>query len=281
VLWCVPCLGVVGGLVAARALPPVPFVQAAPRRIVSLDPTMTELLFAIGAGGRLVGRSHYDLRPDSARRATDLGPGLRPNVEAIVAVHPDLVLMYDSDDNRATADKLRAFGIATLETRVDRLDEFRRATQTLGRLLHEEARAHAVVDSVDRTLARVRDATRGLPRPTVFIYTWGRPVITVGRDHFLSELVEIAGGLNAYADRPGGSATVVIEDVVKRHPDIILASPLGAADIRRDAAWRAVPAARDGRIAVYDTTIVGRPAASLGMSAVNIARLLHPDARIR
>jgi iron complex transport system substrate-binding protein len=247
-----------------------------PRRIVSLDPTMTEILFAIGAGDRLVGRSHYDLHPSEALRATDLGPGLRPNVEAIIAVHPALVLLYDSDDNRDAVEKLRAFGIPTLVARVDRLDQFRGTTRSLGRVLHEEQRADAVIDSVQRTFARVRAATRALPKRSVFVYTWGRPIITVGRDHFLSELVQIAGGTNVYADRPGGSTTVSMEDVVKRDPDVILVSPAGAADIRRDPAWNAVRAVRAGSFAVYDTTIVGRPAATLGMSAVNIAQLLHP-----
>lgn len=256
-------------------------VLTPPYRIVSLDPTMTELLFANGAGGRLIGRSHYDVHPDSARRAKDLGPGLRPNVEAIVAVHPDLVLLYDSEDNRVAIEQLRAFGVPTLAARVDRLDQFREATLSLGRVLHEEARAKTVVDSVDRTLARVRAATHTLPRRSVFIYTWGRPIITVGHDHFLSELVTIAGGTNIYADRAGGSTTVSLEDVVKRNPDVILVSPLGAADIRRDPSWQAVRAVRAGAFAIYDTTIVGRPAATLGTSALTIARLLHPEVTIR
>ena len=93
----------------------------APRRIVSLNPSTTELLFAIGAGNRLVGRTTYDLWPVAARSVPDLGPGLRPNVEAVLAVHPDLVVLYASDDNRDAARRLRAAGVATAAFRVDRV----------------------------------------------------------------------------------------------------------------------------------------------------------------
>jgi iron complex transport system substrate-binding protein len=253
-------------------------IAAAPRRIVSLNPTTTEVLFAIGAGSRVVGRSMYDAFPESALAVPSLGAALRPNVEAIIGVRPDLVVLYASQDNRAAADRLRQAGIPTAALRIDSIAQFERDTRMLGRMTRDSARAAAVVDSVHATLDRVRAATRSLPRPTVFFHTWDRPLITIGGGSFLNELVDIAGGRNVYADLPGPSGIVTIEDVVRRNPTFVLASPITAASIRSDPRWQAVPAVRAGHVLVFDTTIVGRPSVTLGAAARSLADLLHPGA---
>src|SRR5687768_11276092 len=188
-------------------------VAPAARRIVSLIPATTEILFAIGAGDRLVGRTHWDRYPDSARLVPDLGDGIRPNVEAVLAARPDLVVLYASGDNRAAAARLRGAGVRTVALKVDSIAEFRRATRLLGRLVGDSARGAAVVDSVDAPMARVRAATRALPRPTVFIRSWKTPLLTIGGGSFMTELLDIAGARNVYAELPGPSPQVSLEDV--------------------------------------------------------------------
>ena len=252
-------------------------VGAAPQRIVSLNPTTTELLFALGAGGRLVGRSTYDLFPAEARQVADLGPALRPNVETVLGAHPDLVLLYGSNDNRASAQKLRAAGINTLSLKIDSIAQFQRAITLLGNVLRDSARAAAVRDSITHTLDAVRAATASLSRPTVFWHIWDAPPITIGRGSYMNELTEIAGGKNVYADVAAPSPTVSIEDVVKRNPDFMLAGPEGSRTLRSDARWQQVPAVRQGRILVLDTLVVGRPGIKLGEAAWSLARLFHPD----
>jgi iron complex transport system substrate-binding protein len=249
---------------------------AAPRRIVSLNPTTTEILFAIGAGSRLVGRSHWDSWPDSARYVTDVGNGMGPNVEAVLGVHPDLVVMYASNDDRAAAARLRDAGVPTIAIRTDSIAQFRRVTMLLGKLTGDSARARVVVDSVDRTLERVRAATVNLPHPSVFFHVWESPIITIGSRSFYHELVGIAGGRNVYGDIDQVSPVVTLEDVVKRNPDVILVSPLTAKTILASPQWQAVPAVRAKHVFAYDTNAVGRPSVTLGMAAVNIANLLHP-----
>jgi ABC-type Fe3+-hydroxamate transport system substrate-binding protein len=248
------------------------------RRIVSLNPTTTELLFAIGAGDRVVGRSKWDQWPDSARLVPAVGDGIRPNIESVLAMHPDLVVLYASADNRSAVQSFRAAGIATLALRVDRIDEFRRATHLLGAAIGDTVRARTVRDSVDRTLDRVRVATASLPRPTVFWKVWDEPVITIGRGSFMSELVEIAGGRNVYDDAPAPSPQVAFEDVIRRNPDVVLAGPISAQRMKTDARWSALGAVRRGRLVTFDTTLVGRPSVKLGEAAVSLARLLHPGA---
>jgi iron complex transport system substrate-binding protein len=252
-------------------------VGAAPRRIVSLNPATTEILFTLGAGSRVIGRTQYDLWPDSARLVPSLGSGIRPNVEAVLGTHPDLVLLYASQDNKAAADRFRAAGVNTLSLKVDHIADFRRTTKLLGQILHDSTRAITVIDSVQRTLDRVSSATRSAARPKVFWHIWDAPLITIGSGSFMTELVDIAGARNVYGDITGPSGPIALEDVARRDPDFILAGPVGARQIKSDPRWRIVRAARENKILVVDTLLVARPSVRLGEAAVSLAQLLHPD----
>jgi iron complex transport system substrate-binding protein len=249
-----------------------------PQRIVSLNPTTTEILFALGASKRLVGRSQYDLFPDSAKFVHSVGPALRPNIESVLATNPDLVILYASQDNRPAVDRLRQAGIATVAFKIDSIVQFERDTRLLGRLIGDSSRAAFLVDTIAATLARVRAATASLPRPSVFVHSWDHPIIAIGGGSFMSELLDIAGARNIYADIPGPSATVTLEDIVLRNPDLVLASPVTAPPMRVSARWNAVPAVRAGRLLVYDTALVWRPSVLLGAGAVSLANLIHPGA---
>jgi iron complex transport system substrate-binding protein len=249
-----------------------------PRRIVSLNPTTTEVLFAIGASSRLVGRSQWDVFPDSARFVPSVGQALRPNIEAVVAVHPDLVLLYASADNRAAFDRLRQSGITAVAFNIDSVEQFVRDTRLIGAMTGDSVRAASLADSVQATLARVRAATASLVHPTVFVLAWDKPIIAVGGGSFLTELLEVAGAHNVYADISAPSGPVTLEDVVRRNPEIVLAAPEFVATMRSSPSWRTIPAIRKGRLMAFDTLLVGRPSATLGAAAVSLAELLHPGA---
>jgi ABC-type Fe3+-hydroxamate transport system substrate-binding protein len=259
----------------------MPRFASPPQRIVSMNPATTDLLFAVRAGPRVVGRSKWDLYPDSARLVPSLGDALRPSVESVLGARPDFVIVYASEDNRSAYDRLRDAGIGVLALRIDRIEHFDRAARLLGRLTGNPEAGASVADSVQRTIRRVRDATRGLSRPRVFWRIWDAPLITIGRGSFLSQLVDIAGARNIYEDIRSPSQQVTFEDVVRRDPEFVLVGPEGAEVVARDPAWRAIRAVREGRVRVVDTTLVGRPSVRLGEAAVHLARLLHPGVDIR
>lgn len=249
-----------------------------PARIVSLNPTTTEILFAIGAGPRLVGRSKWDTFPAAAQKVPSIGDALRPNVEAVLAAKPDLVILYASADDHEAADRLRRAGIPTVSFKIDSIAQFARDTRILGRLTGDSATADHVVDTVMATLDRVRRATAPFAHPTVMIHAWDKPIIALGGGSFMSELLEIAGARNAYVDKNVPSLAVTLEDVVQRNPDYILAGADEAAKLRASAEWRAVPAVREGHILIYDMDLVSRPSVELGAAAVSLAKLIHPGA---
>ena len=248
-----------------------------PERIVSLNPATTELLFALGAGPRLVGRTHWDEWPAEALAVPDLGAGVRPNVEAVLAARPDLVVLYASEDNRPAAQRFRAAGIRTLSLKVDRIEHFERSATILGRILDDTLRARVVVDTVRATLDRVAARTAPRPRPTVLWPVDLAPVIAIGAGSFLNQLIEIAGGTNVYGDMEAVSPQLSLEDVHARDPDVILANAALAARIRTEPAWRGLRAVREGRVLEADEVLMGRPSVRMGEAALALARLLHPE----
>ena len=247
-------------------------------RLVSLNPTTTEVAFALGLGGRLVGRSRWDVWPAEAARVQSVGDGIRPNVEAILATRPTLVVLYASADNKPAVRALRAAGVMTLAVRVDSIAEFRRVTTMLGNVLGVPSRARALVDSVDRTLAHVRQVTSDAPRPTVLWRAWEAPLMVIGGGSYLTELIEVAGGRNVFADDPRPSPQVSFEEVLRRRPDLVLAGDSAAArELATSARWRALPAVRDGRVLVIDGELLSRPSVRLGEAALHLASRLHPE----
>ena len=251
-------------------------VAPPPARIVSLNPATTELLFALGAGPRLVGRTHWDEWPVEALAVPDLGPGVRPNIEAVLAAHPDLVVLYASEDNRPAAERLRAAGVRTLSLKVDRIEHFERSVRILGRMLGDSARARLVVDTVRATLDSVAARTAALHKPRVLWPVDVAPVIAIGAGSFLNQLVEIAGGTNVYGDMDAVSPQLSLEDVHARDPDIVLANERLAARIRSEPAWSGLRAVRTGRVIEADEVLMGRASVRMGEAAVALARLLHP-----
>ncbi len=246
-------------------------------RVVSLNPTATEIIYAIGAEQHLVGRSKWDEYPAQVKSVMPLGDGIRPNVEAVLGAKPTLVILYATAENRPAATALRAAGVRTIALRVDHIAQFITLTHTLGTALGATQRAVNVADSVQASLARVRAATRGARAPTVVWPLWQSPVIVVGRGSYLDEIMEIAGARNAFHDLDTPSPSVSIEEIAKRDPDFLIVSANTAARLKDIPAWRAVRAMRDGHLIIDDPALSGRPSVVLGMAANALAQALHPD----
>lgn len=243
-------------------------------RVVSLNPVTTELLFALDAGALLVGRTSWDLFPAEAVAVPDMGAGMGPNVELIIGQRPDLVLLYGSESNRAAARQLHAAGIATLTHRTDKIDDLQRVLPVIAAAIGRDSLGRLVVDSVRASVNAVRD----LPRPSepvrAFWHVWDAPLMTIGGGSYLSELLTVAGATNVFDDISAPSPQIALEEVARRNPDVILASPKAAEKILASATWRAVPAARARRVIVIDTTIIGRPGVRMGEAARFLRRVL-------
>jgi iron complex transport system substrate-binding protein len=234
-------------------------VRAPASRVVSLIPATTELLFAIGAGDAVVGRTQWCDYPPAALQIADLGPGINPNLEAVLAVKPDLVVLYNSAQHAAVATRLRALGIPSLRLNIDLLKDVGRIGRMLGQVTGRAREADSMSAVLDTALASASAAGQGDRRPDVLILVWEQPPMTIGRGSFLSELVERAGGVNVFGDIASSSAPVSIEAVSARDPDLILTAAAGPASIADRPEWQVVRAVRERRFLHITGTENDRP----------------------
>jgi len=233
-------------------------VAAPARHIVSLIPATTELLFAIGAGTSVVGRTEWCDYPPAAAAVPNLGDGIAPNVEAVLAIHPDLVLLYNSAQNASAAARLRGLGIPTLRLNTDKLTDVARIGRQLGRLTGHTTAADSVAAAFDTALAGATVTTPGI-RPKVLLLVWEQPPMTIGRGSFLDELVRRAGGVNLFEDVASSAGTVSIEAVAARDPDLILTTTAGPVAFARRPEWQVVRAVRERRFLPVSGSEFNRP----------------------
>jgi iron complex transport system substrate-binding protein len=233
-------------------------LKAPARRVVSLIPATTELLFAIGAGSSLVGRTQYCDYPPAAERVPNLGDGIKPSVEAVLGQRPDLVILYNSGQNATIAGRLGELGVAHIRLNTDRLSDVDRVSRMLGLLTGHGPSADSLAGVFDTALAHAT-VSSGQPRPKVLLLVWEQPPMTIGRGSFLSELIERAGGENLFADISSSSGVVSIEAVAARDPDLILTSSEGPAAFASRPEWQVVRAVREHRFLHVSGSEFNRP----------------------
>ena len=231
---------------------------AAPaRRVVSLLPSFTEILFAIGAGERLVGRTAWCDYPPAALAVPSVGDGMPPNVEAVAARRPDLVVLYRSGPNVTAAEQLERLGVQTVLFDLNRLEELGLVARRLGVLTGRTAAGDSLARAMDSLASQ--PPIPG-PRSLVFI-VWDNPPIVIGAGSFLDRLAGLAGARNVFHDIATPSAQVSIETIAARNPDFIavLADTAAPPRYADRPEWRVVPAVRQRRFLLLPGRLFGRP----------------------
>ena len=205
----------------------------------------------------LVGRTRWCDYPAEALAVPSVGDGLSPNVEAVIARRPDLVLLYRSATNAQAASRLRGLGVAVLEIAIDRQQDFERDARLLARAIGRPGAGDSLVAAV---AARLTAATAtGTGGPSVLALAWTDPPIAIGGGSFLDEIIRRAGARNLFGDQAQPSFVVSIEAVVARKPDLILAVGDEEPAFVRRPEWRAVAAVRDRRFVRVAGSMFNRP----------------------
>jgi ABC-type Fe3+-hydroxamate transport system substrate-binding protein len=229
-------------------------------RIVSLAPAVTEILFTLGVGDHVVGRTRWCDIPPEALDVTSVGDGLDPNVEVILAQRPDLVVFYAAASNEPAAAQIESLGINTVSVRTDRLEDLVQATRLLGKVTRTEERADYLVSEFQRSVAELESSRPREFLPNVLILAWDNPPIIIGKSSFLNEIVELAGARNVFADIERPSLRVSIEAIVDRDPDLVLVTSDSSLTNRVDSPeWHTVPAIRDRRFFLVMGNEYSRP----------------------
>src|SRR5216110_522058 len=231
---------------------------AAPaRRVVSLLPSFTELLFAIGAGDRLVGRTTWCDYPPEALAVPSVGDGMPPSVEAVAARRPDLVVLYRAGPNLTAAEQLERLGIRTVLLDLNLLEQLGPAARRLGVLTGHSRAADSLARVVDRFASQPPvPSTQSL----VFI-VWDNPPIVIGAGSYLDRLAALSGARNVFHDVHSPSAQVSIETIAARDPDFVAVLSESAVPPRYASRpeWRVVRAVRKGRFLFLPGQLFGRP----------------------
>jgi iron complex transport system substrate-binding protein len=224
-------------------------------RIVSLSPGATALLFAAGAGGRVVGTAGFSVEPAAAARIPRIGDAHGFALERILALRPDVVIAWTSGTPPAELEQLERAGILVYHHRLNRLDELPAAIERFGRLADTGPQADAAAQALRARINALRARHAQAPPRTMLVQLWDQPVFTVGGGQLISDIIAACGYRNAFAELATAAPVVSVEAVIARDPEAILAvsdSPAsGAAWLAR---WRALPtlrAVRFGQLALF------------------------------
>jgi len=252
-------------------------LRAPAQRIVSLAPHATELLFAAGAGRRVVGVSAYSDYPAAARGLPQVSGGMRLDLERILALRPDLAVGWQSGNTRADLEKLAALGIPVFFAEPQRLDAVPDTLIRLGRLAGSESEAQTAATLYREELARLRARYRDRRPVRVFFEIGMQPLMTLSHAHLASDVLALCGGRNVFAASSLLALEVSVEAVMLQDPDAILFSDeLGTADGVRDW-WRervALRAVRASRIYAVPAALVLRQSPRVLQGAQHVCESL-------
>jgi iron complex transport system substrate-binding protein len=250
-------------------------------RIVSLAPSITETVFVLGDGDRLVGVTDYCDYPPEAARKPRVGGISTPSFEAILARRPDLVLATSESNYEEHVQRLVSLGLPVYVIRPLDFETVLESIERIGAVLGREPLARARVAAMRRDADAIAHAVAGAPRPSVLYVVWPNPLIAPGRGTLITELLQRAGGESVTATEPLAYPRLSLETVVERRPDRIIVGRHGQGTVeellRGWARLDAVRAVREGRVYAVDGDLVHRPGPRMIEALRALAQALHPD----
>ena len=220
------------------------------QRIISLAPYITELLFAAGAGEAIVAVTAFSDYPEAAQSLTQVGDGGGLDLEAIIALQPDLVVAWQSGNPRGQVARLQSLGITVFFSEPRQLEDVPATLRRLGRLAGTESVAAAQADSFNRRYAELQERYAQRSKVSVFYQIWNQPLMTLNGEHLFSDVLRLCGGENVFKTLPTLAPQIDIEAVLLANPDVIVVaaddsdSPLLAAWQR----WPQLSAVKQGHV---------------------------------
>lgn len=251
-------------------------LERPPQRIVSLTPHLTELLFAAGAGAQVVGVDSASDYPEAAKMLPRVGDYSRINFERILALKPDLVVVWVGGNRAADIHGLEKLGLPVLHTQAIRLADVARLLRLIGQASGHAGEGEAAAREFSARLAALQVRTTRRPPVSVFYQVWDRPLMTVGGQHWISDALALCGARNVFADLRAVSPVVSREAVLRRAPALIV-SGSDAPDARRQ--WQrfsGLPAVKNRAFVRLDADRLHRPAPRLIEGVAGLCAAVAP-----
>ena len=251
-----------------------------PQRVVSLAPSVTETLFALGFGDRVVGVTTYCDYPPEAQRLPKIGGFTNPSVEAIVATRPDLVIGVTDSSHPVKTKELEHLGIKVALISVASLDEILNSFKSVARMLGHEEAGDELAQKITRQFEEVKKRVAPMPRRSTLLAVGLRPLVAVGGKNFIDELITLAGGDNIAGNAAQPWLNLPDEYVIAKAPQVIIQAGMGSERGTSAKYWsdlKSIPAVKEGRVYSYPSDKILRPGPRVGEGLEEIARLVHPE----
>jgi len=231
------------------------------KRIITLAPHATEMLYAAGAGDRLIGTVEYSDYPPAAKKVPRVGSYDRFDLEAISALKPDLIIAWETGNPAAPVEKLKALGLTVYASQPNRMEDVAGQLERLGQLAGTEPVANQAAERFRQRLAGLRAGNAGKPKVRVFYQIWTPPLMTVGGPQIITSAIELCGGENVFGNLKQMSPTISVEAVLEANPEVIVATGMG--DGRPDwlndwNKWTRMTAVRRGNLFHINPDIMQR-----------------------
>jgi iron complex transport system substrate-binding protein len=255
-------------------------VPVNPQRIITLAPNLTEIVYAIGAGNRLVGNTTFCDYPPEAKRVAKVGDTLQPNIERIIALRPEVIFVSTASQLETFTKQLDERGIAVFVTDPHDLEGVFRSIKTLGDLLGQQAQAEELVGNLRSRAAAVEDAVKARPPVTVFYQVSPSPLWTAGRRSWITDLIRRAGGQSVTAEVEGEWMRYSDEAAMASRPEAIImatSDSMNGEKMEVAAALQKSPAALDKHVYGINGDFLSRPGPRLVDGLEQMARVLHPE----
>ncbi|MDW7772946.1 MAG: cobalamin-binding protein [Desulfobulbaceae bacterium] len=257
-------------------------VPVRPERVISLMPSLTEIVFDLGQGDKLVGATRYAKEPPAAAKIPRVGSYQHLDVERIVALHPDLCLAVRDGNPQHLVARIEQMNIPVYVFDPRTLPEIIESVQLLGNLLQAKERAEEIARQMERKIAGVEDRLGSVTdRPGVFFQIDAAPMVSAGSGTFIDRLITMAGGKNLAAG-PVSYPRYSWEDILAMQPEVVIIASMagGYTEEQLKKEWRQwphIPAVRQNRVYVVDASLFDRPVPRLADGLVALARLFHPE----
>ena len=251
-----------------------------PQRVVSLAPSVTETLFALGFGDRLVGVTTYCDYPPEARRLPKIGGFMNPSLEAIVDKKPDVVIGVNTATDPAKAREMERLGLKVNLISVASLNDILAGIKSVARLMGSSEAGEKLVLKIERQFNQVKKRVAPAPRRSTLLVVGLRPLVAVGGKNFIDELITLAGGDNIAGNAAQPWLNLPDEYVVAKAPQVIIEAGMGSERAASAQHWgdlKSIPAVKEGRVYSYPSDKILRPGPRVGEGLEEIARMVHPE----
>ncbi len=261
-------------------------IKTAPGSVVSLAPSLTEVLFAVGAGEIVKGVTTYCNYPPEAVSIEKIGgfSAKTISIEAILALQPDIVFA-DLTRHGSVVETLERYGITVVVTDATTIDEIYDVIRMTGAATGNKSTADALIESMRSRIDSISRITRGIPleeRPRVFWEVFDEPLMTAGPDTFIGQLIDIAGGVNIFSDVSESWPKISDEELLSRNPEVLMSSDSHGEKFTLEiltarTGWQALSAVKSGRAYLFDGDMVSRPGPRIADVLSEMAAALHPE----